>query len=87
MKIFKEEDCYWMFLFRQAIHKYGSLKECCQNTVDKISDDEIFCLAENELIAMWYQEIGFTPKDYKYAISCGYEDSWYCIDYQEKYRV
>ena len=75
---------YYNFMLSQMIWKYDTLLECCEDTVNKIEEDEAFCEFEDLLMEIWFSERGFTKKDYDYSVSCGYEDRWYCEEWREK---
>ncbi len=56
---------------------YSSLRECCKDIINKLSEDTVFAEAEYNLMGIWKSYKNFTEDDYKYAAACGYEGNWF----------
>ena len=75
------------------LNMWKTLRECARDTVDKIEDDEEFCIAEFDLFCTWEEEKGFTDDDRDYVVSCGYDlgqfESPYAdpVKYQEGWEI
>lgn len=52
---------------------YETLQQANEDLAMPIEDDDLFCDVEWNLFHQYRDEKGFTDKDWKYVLACGYE--------------
>jgi len=67
-----EKHDEWLLNRKVNLDLYCDLKQACQDLINVIADDTIFCDAEWNLMHLWYKQHGFSEDDWEYIEACGY---------------